>query len=236
MTNNLQMMLAAFMMGLLGSVHCISMCGGIVSALCYACPQQRTRHWQQFFYQLIYSVGRVTTYALLGAVTGFLGVVISRRLGVYGGDILRSISSVMIVLMGFYVAGWWHATAWLERAGSVLWRPFSKVTRYFYPVSSFKRAFALGSAWGLLPCGLIYSALVFSLGAASWQAGAAVMLFFGLGTMPALLLVGSAIQSYRLCLSQRWVRNLSGITMIILGLAPLLLKFFQHGAKVCAHC
>lgn len=225
----------AFLMGLMGGAHCIGMCGGIVCALTHSCQSKKNRNFSAFGYQLAYSVGRITTYSLLGGLTGFAGVVMAERAGSSGATILRYTSAMLIILSGFYIAGWWRYTDILERAGKFFWQPLSRLTRYFVPVTSLSQAYFLGGLWGLLPCGVVYSALLFSLSAHQVAGGALVMLAFGLGTLPALLLVGSVMQSYQHLLARKWVRTLSGLTLMVFGLLAFWLVIPTHGCTHCAH-
>lgn len=233
----LSVLMAAFMMGLLGGAHCVGMCGGIVCALCYSCDKSLQNRWKPFCYQLFYSFGRIATYTCLGAMTGVVGMMLAKSIGTNGGYFMRAFAAVIITLVGLYLAGWWKLISALEVVGKHVWRYVSVITRRFIPVTSFSRAFMLGGLWGLLPCGLVYSALLYSFSAGAWWAGACVMFFFGLGTLPALLLVGSAMQSYQYFLSSWWVRQLSGLTLIVFGIASLanmmIQGFYQHGCPNC---
>lgn len=237
MTTLIPLLFTAFTMGLLGGAHCVGMCGGIVCALCYSCDKSSQRKWQPFFYQLFYSFGRITTYALLGAATGVVGMLLAKSIGANGGYYLRVFAAVLITFVGFYIAGWWKIISSLEIIGKKVWRVVNVFTRHFIPVTSFPRAFILGGLWGMLPCGLVYSALLYSLSAGTWWAGSSVMFFFGLGTLPALLLVGSAMQSYQYFLSSWWVRQFSGITLILFGIASIaniiLRSASMHGCPNC---
>ena len=233
--NTLLLFSSALMMGLLGGAHCISMCGGIICSLCYSCDKAQTQAWRQLRYQLAFNLGRLMTYTLLGALTGLLGMMISHYLGASGAYFLRYLSSVMIILVCVYIAGWWQWISALEKFGKLIWRPISRFTRYLLPVTKLRYALLLGNLWGFLPCGLIYSALLFSLSANNALAGAGVMLSFGLGTLPALILVGSAMQSYQVLTNKFWVRQLSGISMIVFGLAPFVV-ILQHASSSEVKC
>lgn len=233
----LSVVMAAFMMGFLGGAHCVGMCGGIVCALCYSCDKSAQNRWKPFCYQLFYSFGRIATYTCLGAITGVVGMMLAKSIGANGGYFMRALAAAIITFVGFYLAGWWKLISSFEVVGKYVWRYVSGITRRFIPVTSFSRAFMLGGLWGLLPCGLVYSALLYSFSAGAWWIGACVMFFFGLGTLPALLLVGSAMQSYQFFLSSWWVRQLSGLTLIIFGVASLINMviqgFYQHGCPNC---
>jgi sulfite exporter TauE/SafE len=221
---------SAFIMGLLGSVHCIGMCGGIVCAFTNACSTKKTTNKDLFYFQLTYSMGRLLTYALLGAMIGLFGMMTIQHFGSHYGLFLRYLTSILMILVGFYLAGWTRVISSLESIGQYLWKPMSKLTSYLLPIKHLYSAFALGSLWGLLPCGLVYSALFYSLTTGSPALAASTMFCFGLGTLPALLLVGSAMQRYHLFLSQQWLKYLSGLTMIGFGLSSFIMLFFhvQH--------
>lgn len=185
-------LIAAFAVGFMGSLHCIGMCGGISSALSTAIqPQQGDSLWRQLRYQLLYSVGRIAAYACAGAVIGFIGAGLYSQLPTQGPSYLRMFAGVMMILLGFYLSGWWKILNQLERAGSRVWKRIAPFTRRFIPVDRPHKALALGFLWGWLPCGLVYSALTWSLGAGGAGRGALLMLYFGLGTLPAMISVGT---------------------------------------------
>jgi sulfite exporter TauE/SafE len=233
----LALVASAFMMGLLGGVHCIGMCGGIVCALCTSCSRQAQRRWEPLYYQLSYSLGRITMYSILGLLTGVIGVVLAQQMGSTGSAILRYLAAVLVILTGLYIGGWWQLISSFERFGKFVWRYASKLTRYLLPVRNYKQAFVLGGLWGLLPCGLVYSALLVALSSHYWLSGALVMFAFGLGTLPALLLVGSTMQSYQAFLAQKWVRRLSGLTLIVFGMLSIyFLAWMPAAMHACAHC
>ncbi len=97
----------------------------------------------------------------------------------------------MMILLGFYISGWWKILNQLERLGAQVWKRLAPFTRRFIPVDRPHKALALGFLWGWLPCGLVYSALTWSLGAGGAGRGALLMLYFGLGTLPAMISVGT---------------------------------------------
>lgn len=182
--------IAAFTIGFMGSLHCIGMCGGISSALSTAVKSATSTLARQFGYPLLYSTGRILSYSVAGAIAGLLGHQFRELLGGHGPSLLRMFAGVMMILLGLYISGWWHILNHLERAGARLWKSISPLTRRLIPIDNPLKALALGMLWGWLPCGLVYSALAWSVGAESpWQ-GALLMLSFGLGTLPAMLGVG----------------------------------------------
>jgi sulfite exporter TauE/SafE len=192
-------LLGAFVVGLLGGVHCAGMCGGIVGALSFGLPDVGRRWW----ILLAYNAGRIGSYTLAGALMGALGFYFSGLLPVQTAQrILSSLAGVFLVLMGLYLAGWWDALSRVERFGGLLWRRIEPLGRGLLPVRSVKHGFLLGLLWGWLPCGLVYSALVWTVASGGALQGASLMLAFGLGTLPNLLLMGIAAAQLN-----RWVRN-----------------------------
>ena len=208
--------LALFLVGLLGGTHCVGMCGGIVGALSLGVPAR----WSML---LAYNAGRIFSYTLAGAIAGALG---AASLGFDGTLPIRLIlyllANVMLIALGLYLIGVSQALAFTERAGQQLWRRIQPLTRRFLPAKTPAQAFPLGLLWGWLPCGLVYSALVSSLSAGSVERGATLMLVFGLGTLPNLLLAGIILARFNEFVRHRWVRLFSGLLVLGFGLYGML--------------
>ena len=186
MSNDL---LAALLIGFLGSGHCLVMCGGIVGALQLAMPAQSTT--KKLVLQLTLSAGRLTTYALFGAIVGYAGV---SAMQLAGASMLwlRLVAGILLIMMALYISRLWFGLVKLERIGQLLWRRVQPIARRLLPLDSAVKAYAYGLCWGTLPCGLVYSTLGWSLASGSAVHGAVLMLAFGLGTTPAILATGSA--------------------------------------------
>ncbi len=185
--------LTAFVVGLLGGVHCLGMCGGIVGALTFGLPENRRKGIRFLPFQLAYNAGRILSYTLAGAIAGGIGVLLAGVLPVQQAqNILIVMAAVFMILMGLYIGGWWNGLTFLEKAGGSLWHRLEPLGRKMMPVKSPLQAFALGLVWGWLPCGLVYSVLVWAISAGSAMQGAMLMAAFGLGTLPNLLLMGVA--------------------------------------------
>lgn len=204
--------LALFLVGLLGGTHCVGMCGGIVSALAMGAPAG----WRLL---LAYNFGRILSYAAAGGLVGALG---AASLGLAGQVPVRQglflFANLMLIAMGLYLLGATRALAFTERAGQSLWQRIQPLTRRFLPARSVGQAFPLGALWGWLPCGLVYSALASSLAAGSASRGALMMLAFGLGTLPNLLLAGVVLARLNGFVHRPWVRVLSGLLVLGFGI------------------
>ncbi len=209
---------AAALVGLLGGVHCFGMCGGIVSALTFALPPEQRSPASRLPFLVAYNVGRILTYALLGVLAGLAGYALLDNLQPGGVNLLRLLAAILLISMGFYVAGWWSPLPYLEKAGARLWRHVRPAGQALLPLRSKSGALLLGGIWGLLPCGLVYSQLSFALAAGEPIGGGLVMLAFGLGTLPALILMGIAADQLRAWVRQRQVRMLAGLLLVLYGL------------------
>lgn len=206
---------AAVMIGWLGGVHCLGMCGGIVSALSMSVPEGRRPSLL-----LAYNAGRCLTYILLGALAGFMGYAGVSVLGM-GPLVFYILANVLLIGMGLYLMGWPLIVRPLEQGGQHLWRHIEPVTRRFFPVTTPARALIVGLAWGFLPCGLVYSALATAIASASPLSGATWMAGFALGTLPNLLLAGWMGASLLNRMRQSALRWVAGLMMIAWGVYGL---------------
>lgn len=181
--------LAAFIIGFLGSSHCLVMCGGIVAALQLAMPQQNLS--RRLVLQLFLSAGRLSSYAVMGAAVGYFGIT---AMQLTGASLLwlRLIAGILLLMMALYISRLWFGLVKLERLGQHIWAFVQPLSKRCLPLDSAAKAFSYGLCWGWLPCGLVYSTLGWSLGSGSALQGAAIMLAFGIGTLPAILLSGTA--------------------------------------------
>ena len=208
--------LALFLVGLLGGTHCVGMCGGIVGALAMGAPGRWSMH-------LAYNAGRILSYTAAGAAAGALGAASMSLEGQMPVRLLLYLlANLMLVALGLYLLGVTRALAFTERAGQHLWRRLQPLTRRFLPARTVAQALPLGLLWGWLPCGLVYSALASSLTAGSASRGALLMLFFGLGTLPNLLLAGILFARLNEFVRRPVVRTLSGLLVLGFGLYGLL--------------
>lgn len=233
-------LLIAFSLGLLSAPHCIGMCGSIATALLMSAERSSpTQHLRivtaggasqhdlvpaptgALHNALLFGSGKLFAYVILGASAGTVGLAIS-ALGTWPGTFLRSLSAVLMIAIGLYVAGWWQGLARLETLGARLWQP---VLRIFTRIDMGKTANKLfaGALWGFLPCGIVYSVLGLALASGGVAKAAAMMASFGLGTMPFVLSTGGLMQVVGKSLAQPLLRQCAGAAMILLGLVTLYL-------------
>ncbi|UVL87861.1 sulfite exporter TauE/SafE family protein [Pseudomonas sichuanensis] len=207
---------SALVLGLLGGGHCLGMCGGLMGALTLAIPpEQRNRRLRLL---LAYNLGRILSYAAAGLLLGLAGVALASSPLALG---LRVVAALLLIAMGLYLAGWWSGLTRIEALGRGLWRHIQPLATRLLPVSSLPRALLLGALWGWLPCGLVYSTLLWAASQGDALHSGALMLAFGLGTWPVLLATGLAAERVGSVLRKRGVRMAGGVLVILFGLWTL---------------
>jgi hypothetical protein len=228
-------LVAVFIVGLLGGVHCLGMCGSIVGIFTTQLPKDRAR-WP---FHLAYSSGRIASYTVAGALVGTVGQAgLLMRDAVPVQHLLFALSSLMLVMLGLYLAGLWGAVRRLENLGSGLWKRLQPYTTKLLPVNTVPRALALGGLWGWLPCGLVYSVLVTSLASGSTAQGGLIMAAFGLGTLPNLLAIGLFWERCRQWVQSPRVRLTAGLVVMgfgVYGLIKVGYTFYVHGWAGACH-
>jgi sulfite exporter TauE/SafE len=226
-------LLFALTAGLFSSLHCLGMCGGIIGALSFGLPAEiRQNRWRIIPYLLAYNAGRIISYAAAGGLIGWLGMAVFATISPrYGHALLKGIAAAFMVAIGLYLAGWFSRFALLENLGRPLWKKLEPLGRGLLPVESTAKALIFGVVWGWLPCGLVYAALVYAAASGSAADGALFMVFFGLGTLPAVLTTG---------MLSHWIARLSqmprvrrGAVIFIILLA--VLTFFASSSMDHAH-
>lgn len=205
---------AIFMVGLLGGVHCAGMCGGIVAAL--SSGHAGRAPWSL---QLAFNGGRVAVYVIAGAAAGAAG-----SMALFVGDVLPVqlamylLANLMLIGLGLYLFGITRYISAVERVGARAWKLIRPLAGRFLPATTWPRAFALGMLWGWIPCGLVYSLLATALLAGDAAGGAAVMLAFGLGTLPNLLAAGALMRALSASRNGTWARRVAGSVVLGMGL------------------
>lgn len=210
------LLVSALILGLLGGGHCLGMCGGLMGALTLAIPpEQRGKRLRLL---LAYNLGRILSYGAAGLLLGLAGWAVA---GSSAEVVMRSLAALLLIAMGLYLAGWWSGLTRIEALGRGIWRHIQPLTRRFMPVSSIPKAMVLGALWGWLPCGLVYSTLLWASSQGNAVDSALLMLAFGLGTWPVLLATGLAAERITALLRRQGVRVAGGLLVILFGIWTL---------------
>jgi sulfite exporter TauE/SafE len=228
----LPQLFAAFMLSLLGGVHCAGMCGGFIGAL----QMNRPRDVPAARLAAGYHFGRISSYTLAGALAGAIGGSLYAAEVLPVQVVLLVIGSVMLVAIGVAMFG---SNRWLKRIeplGAGIWRVVGPWARRVYPPRSGRQALLAGLAWGWIPCGMVYAALPLALVAGGPLQGALVMFAFGLGTLPNLVLVdvlaarpafAGAAGGGLAAGARAWLRPLAGAALLVFAASGL-----AHAARI----
>lgn len=238
-------LLAFFVTGLLGGVHCAGMCGGIVSALGMMRQKPTStvggiaisatsgssnavsgapRAAPSTFVTVgLYNFGRISMYVLLGSLAGAVGSVawlMDTLLPIQQTAYI--ISNVLVILMGLYIIGIKRIAIVMEALGARLWERIRPVATRSLGGTGAANSVMAGALWGLVPCGMVYAGLTAALVSGGPASGALLMLAFGLGTLPNLMLLGLSGQWLAKASRNRTVRLIAGLLIIGFGLMGLM--------------
>ena len=194
--------------------HCIGMCGGIVIAYSSTKIDQQWNKSQQSFAHILYSFGRILTYAILGAIFGYLGGVATFSNTANG--ILWLIAGTVMLLTGLSLLGKLKFLTLIEHSfSSSSW--YQKNFKSLLKSQTFFSFFLLGMLNGLLPCGFVYFFAITAASTASPFYGALVMIIFGLSTIPALFSLGFFVGLFKQTKLRNIMIKLAAISVILYG-------------------
>lgn len=225
--------LTIFIGALVSGWHCALMCGGIAAGVerlkssADAVPLRKISRLTMVFEQLTMHLGRICTYVTLGAFAGLVGVPIWQQGWLPIQRLLFALAALIFIFQAYRilaqskgVSSSWEL--WLNAKTASLW---AKLARYISDKSSPKSHFLTGMVWGLVPCGLIYSVLPIAFLSGDPASGALLMLAFGLGTLPNLLLISGFSARLAGWGHQTWARYLAAALMLSTGLFGLYRAF-----------
>jgi len=209
------MLLWVFVMGFMGSLHCVGMCGGLVAAISI----NAKKNW--WLGLLTYQLGRVSTYAMLGLILGFTGLALHD----FGGDLIQRLIAILagslMIIFALNLAGWLpdpvrRLSAWVTRKTGLM-----QLANSLAKHARLRGWYALGLVNGLLPCGLVYAALAMSIASGNAIHASFMMACFGLGTIPAMMFVPSIMQKMSPIFRLNTLR-FAAFFIMVLGLITIL--------------
>jgi len=225
MNEALPLLAAAFVTGLLGSAHCFGMCAGLSGLFAVNASVASLR--PQIPMAVAYNTGRILSYAFLGIVVASLGQTVVKAIPNIAAPV-RFASGLLIVIVGLQVAFNWRFLAPVEKAGAKIWNHIAPAAKGLLPVTSMPKALGLGLLWGWLPCGLVYSVLLLAATTANAVNGGLVMLAFGVGTMPAMIMTGISASKLSRFMSRKQLG--AGLLIILIGLLTLAMPVMKFSA------
>ncbi len=226
---NLALLASVFGASLLGSLHCAGMCGGLV-AFAAASPSpargnvpRRLHMWRpSWLSQLTYHAGRLSSYAALGAAAGGVGSAMNLAGSLAGLSEIAAIVAAVTIVVAAIVS--WTGFRVAAADGGVVSRAFPRVLEKMRKLPGHQRGLAIGVATGLLPCGWLYAFVASAAGTGSIVDGALLMGAFWLGTIPALVGVGSFAELLGGKLRSR-LPALSAATLLLLASTNLWSRY-----------
>lgn len=212
------LLLAVFLGALVSGWHCALMCGGIAAAIERpASLETPLRAKSELFYlQLIMHLGRITSYVALGALAASIGVVVWQQNLIPIQRPLFALTSLILILMSIRLMRVGKSESllggkWLSSTIATYW------AKYLGRMANGPSRWFSGMLWGLVPCGLVYSVLPLAFLSGDVLTGAALMLAFGLGTLPNLLLISKFSAALTQFGQYLWVRYLAALLLLIAG-------------------
>ncbi|MCY4045988.1 MAG: sulfite exporter TauE/SafE family protein [Cellvibrionales bacterium] len=179
---SLTLAITAFSMGLLSSVHCVFMCGGIASAL------SSQIHHGVLVKTILFHAGRMLCYGALGLLFGGLIHLFANEYHAVA-KILRHLAGILLIGIGMYFIGLDKIIKSVEQRFVFIWRRLQPWMQSLLPIQKNTHALVVGFCWGFLPCGIIYSTLLWVSATSQGFEASLLMMVFGLGTLPAFALI-----------------------------------------------
>lgn len=228
-SNLISSVLTAFILGLSASTHCIVMCGGIATAL----SSQNSIQKQGAQWRLIcFHLGRIACYGSIGLIIGILielildsgTAVLDEKQQAYTlfSSGLRLFASILLILTALYLLGKSQSIKRFEQSFTFIWKKVSPITQRYMAMNTATDALKLGFLWGFLPCGMIYTALTWSLSQQTSGVAGLLMLAFGLGTAPSLLLLQSFHLQISRYLNSRLSKQIMAAALFIMAIAAAI--------------
>ena len=201
-----------FVSGVLGSAHCIGMCGGIAATMSLGTKSVAGAIMRQ----CCWSLGRTLTYMFLGVASAAIGAKFLRSQGntVWAQAMFAVVAGLLLIVQGLNAAGW---LKWRVRRRSSLPCVTTTVFSQFFRGGSNIGVFIAGLLTGFLPCGLVYSFLALAASSGHVGKGVLIMLCFGLGTIPVMVITGAGLSMATINIRRRLIR-IAGISVLVTGL------------------
>ncbi len=218
--------IVGFVAGLVGSVHCVAMCGGLVGVISEsmnASFRGAIKFWGSYHF------GRITSYSVAGVVVGGATGQVGQLFPIERSEMIGSlIAGLLMVILGGHVARWWNLLSIIEQAGGRIWQKVVPLFSRFLSPKLYRHAIVGGLLWGWIPCGLVYSTLVVAAATADPVAGGLTMAAFGIGTLPMLFGMGAMAGQLQKLKGLTWFRTLMGVTLCIFGVVIFLSMVSPH--------
>lgn len=225
---SMTLLIPALLMGFLGSPHCIGMCGGIVTA--FGISMKSLSPKKRGVLIATYHTGRIMSYMGFGLFASLFGQEVLAPF-LTNNALPRIVLGLALVFASLLMLGVPFLNR-LEKLGLGVWNALAPIRQKVLPMDSIPKALSAGLLWGLLPCGLVYGALVMAMSVAATSSisgmGVLFMMAFGIGTLPMLVLTGTALSWLQSKVKAFNLRKFSGAVMLVSGLFVMLSPTVMH--------
>lgn len=215
----IESLLSVMLLAAAGSLHCLGMCGAISINLTFSIPPDQRSPKNLLRWHLLFNAGRLSLYTLLGIISGILGSVLQAQIK-FANTIIMMVSACILLLVALQLAGKNSGLNRLERLGVVVWKRAQPMIKTLLPIRHPWQAYLVGALWGLMPCGLIYSALAVSAAASEWWYGGLMMALFASITILPVASAGIVAGSLA------WMRHPMWRYLAVLTSAALAISIF----------
>ena len=221
--NHLTIAIAAIA-GLASAVHCVGMCSGIAGALSASLPiHVRNNRRDLITYIAFYNFGRILSYAIAGFIVGSFSEMVFHFLNNEEIQwVAKLLAMLVLMTIGLHLMGVFRRISALDVYGRAIWRILQPYGQKLLPVHNLRQAFLFGMVWGWLPCGLVYFMLTWTMASGGPLQGAEIMMAFGVGTFPTLILAGVLSSWFFKGNTLKLVRSISGAILIAFAIGELL--------------
>ncbi len=226
----------AIMLGVLGSGHCVAMCGGLMTAINMQQQGMMRSVEKNMQHNLLLNLGRISSYILLGVAVAAAAISFQHYIRLpYWGEVMRLLLVIAMLIIGIQLIWQRSPLAFFEKIAKKFWTKLNIPFHILLPARTLRASYLLGLLWGLVPCGLVYSLLLLAMASHNLQQSALIMLAFGLGSLPAMFITGMAAIKVSQYMHLFKLREAAGVLSISVALWTLMLPYIMSYTGLTVH-
>lgn len=215
--------LTALLIGLAGNIHCIGMCSSIITIFSISLSKDKQKYLH--FYNLYYNLGRLIGYVLINLTAFTLGLILIKTLKIENLSFLKLLSGLTLLIISFYLLNIVNLIKSIEKLGFGIWNHINTYSKLFFPIKNPFQGIILGIIWSHIPCGLVYSTIIWSTSSGSMFKSIILISFFWVGTLPSMFGLGLFPTKIKKIINYKRTKFLLGLTFLIFGTYNIYLYF-----------